>query len=107
MVKALQTDEEVAAVAFAARPGFDVLVDGDPTALVEMANAEVGAVGILEDLGQAVAEVVVDVVEDAGHRGYCSSFGGKGSWAERFVTDVVSGYTGNNCHTGTAILPAE
>ena len=72
MVKVLQTDEEVATVAFVARPGFEVLVDEDPTALVEMANAEVGAVGILGNLGQAVAKLVV---EDAGHRGYRFSVG--------------------------------
>ena len=69
----LHTDEEAAAAVFAAGPIFDVPVDGAPAAQIEVADAEVGAVGVLEGLGQGVAEVVVDVVEDAGHRGCCSS----------------------------------
>ena len=54
---------------------IEVLVDGTPAAQVEVADAEVGAVGEFQGRGQGGAEVAVDVVEDAGHRGVCSSLG--------------------------------
>ena len=68
-----------------------MLVDGIPAAQVEVADAEVGAVGALQGLGQGVAEVAVDVVEDAGHRGHCSSVGGRRLCGWRLFADGLLG----------------
>ena len=94
----LHTDEEAAAVAFAAGPGFDALVDGAPAAQVEVTDAEVGAVSVLEGLGQGVAEVAVDVVEDAGIGGIVPLMAGcavycNGSVMTLARTAAVSAFT--------------
>ena len=65
--KPLHADEQAAALAIAAGPAFDGLVELLPAAEVEVADAEVGAVGDLDGVQQGGEEGLLDVVEDAGH----------------------------------------
>src|SRR5262249_34020164 len=67
--EALHADEQAAALTFAARPALDSGVELLPSTEVEVADAEVRAVGDFQGFAQGVAEVLLDVVEDARHGG--------------------------------------
>jgi hypothetical protein len=67
--EALHADKETALDTLAARPLFNQGVDRFPAAQVEIADAEVGALGDLERVPQRGQEVGGDVVKDAGHCG--------------------------------------
>ena len=63
----LHADEEAALGPLAARPLFDQGVDRFPAAQIEIADAEVGALGDLERVPERWQEVGGDVVKDARH----------------------------------------
>ena len=63
----LHADEQPAASPGAARPSFDVFVDGAPAAQIEIADAEIRALGHGQGLRQRGEQVLFDVVEDSRH----------------------------------------
>lgn len=48
-------------------PFFDMLVDGSPTAQVEISNAEVCMVGDFHRFSQSRTKVLFNIIEDARH----------------------------------------
>jgi len=63
----LHTDKEAAAVTFPARPVLDIGVDLIPSAQVEKANAKVRAGREAEGFLKRGKELLLDVIENAGH----------------------------------------
>ena len=63
----LHADEQPAASPGAARPSFDVLVDGAPAAQIEIADAEIRALGHGQGFRQRGEQVLFDVVENSRH----------------------------------------
>ena len=65
----LHADQETALGTVAARPLLDQGVDRFPAAQIEVADAEIGALGDFERVPQGWQKIGGDVVEDAGHVG--------------------------------------
>jgi hypothetical protein len=63
----LHSDEETAAITFAAGPAFDVAGDLFPGSQVEIADAKVCPVGKVDRLAQGGQKLLFDVIEDARH----------------------------------------
>jgi hypothetical protein len=63
----LHAHQQAAAVSIAAGPALDELVNLLPAAEVEVADAEIGAIGQGERLAQGREQGLVDVVKDARH----------------------------------------
>lgn len=90
--EALHADHEPALFCLSARPAFDVRVDGLPTAKVEVADTEIGALGNEERLLQSGEQVGFDVVENAWHldspggEAWAWRGAGGGAWSARNAT---------------------
>jgi len=74
----LHPHENAAAVPFAAFPVADFCVDPPPSSKIEVPDAEIGAMSTLQRLTKRRQQLLIDVVEDAGHRlFYCSRRGAR------------------------------
>jgi hypothetical protein len=70
--RALHADKQTTAVAVTARPLFDIRIELFPAPQIEVTNAEIGPFGQIQGFSQGREELLLYIVEDAGHRFFLS-----------------------------------